>query len=99
MAVEVDARVALEALFRRAGLEWTVGAVSDDWLVAGRFVALGLGIAAVNDPVRVEGCTAVALSDGPVHAYRLFWRRGIRLPDLPVLPKRTVFPGESRTDG
>ncbi|MCB9674303.1 MAG: LysR family transcriptional regulator [Alphaproteobacteria bacterium] len=76
-------RTVMEALFERAGIAWAVGAEADDWLVAGRFVALGCGIAAVNDPVEVAGCARVVLVDGPRHTYRLFWRDDARPPPLP----------------
>ena len=67
-------RVVMEALCRRAGFDPRVAVESDDWAVTAGFVALGLGIAAVNDFVTHPGARVVQLAEGPIQRYRLFWR-------------------------
>lgn len=68
-------RVILEAMLRKQGLAPAIATTCDDWMLTAGFVALGLGVAVVNDFVTHPGAVAVPLSDGPVQAYQLFWRR------------------------
>ena len=68
-------RVILEAMLRTQGFEPTIVTTCDDWMLTAGFVALGLGVAVVNDFVTHPGTVALPLSDGPVRTYHVFWRR------------------------
>lgn len=78
-------RVILEGHCRRAGFDPAIALTCDDWEVTAGFVALGLGIAVVNDFVSHPGTRALPLVDAPIQRYRLFWREGA----CPVVPGLT----------
>ncbi|MCA9494225.1 MAG: LysR family transcriptional regulator substrate-binding protein, partial [Myxococcales bacterium] len=55
----------------------TVAVAVEGWDLLSRFVALGAGIAVVNEDVPPpEGTVLVPLLDGASVTYRAFWRRG-----------------------